>query len=118
MNDVTTLIKAIRQAEDRGFSGLAEGWDVDVWKYAGLDGHSKPFIKELTGDGEYRTIPWQVILFNHDFAKALWGEAESEGIIWDEPGKPGKPFGRKGWKRHLKEMVIADDAIKYLEQNI
>ena len=53
------------------------------------------------------------LIFNHDFAKALW------------PDKGTKLF-RSGddpeyvpdWQYHLQQMVIADDPIKYLEANI
>jgi hypothetical protein len=50
---------------------------------------------------------WANIIFNHDFAKALWGD-------W--------PIGSRGkrpeWQYHLQQMVVADDPIKYLGENI
>jgi len=55
-------------------------------------------------------------LFNHTFAKALWGE-ESLGLIF-EPGNPESKKEMLPWKFHLQQMVIADDPIKYLEGNI
>lgn len=53
------------------------------------------------------------LIYNHDFAKALWGEE------W--PGTPRTtPIGNTTppWKHHLQKMVVADDPIRYLEENI
>lgn len=49
------------------------------------------------------------IIYSHDFAKALWGEP-----ILDDKQR----FKQYGWKWHLQHMVIADDPIKYLEENL
>lgn len=45
------------------------------------------------------------IIFNHDFAKALWG-GEIQVV-------PADPYTRVNWKYHLQQMVIADDPIDY-----
>jgi hypothetical protein len=64
------------------------------------------------------SVPAEV-LFSHSFAKALWGEEEQAYELHI-------PFGRDGlnikyvspkWQYHLQQMVIADDPIKYLEEN-
>lgn len=49
------------------------------------------------------------IIFNHDFAKALWG---TEGVMGD--------YGISGlaWIVHLQQMVIADDPVQYLGENL
>lgn len=64
-------------------------------------------------------------IFNHDFAKALWGELTFNmecrvchfiHELYDE-----HQFGLEidqPWKFHLQQMVIADDPIKYLGENI
>lgn len=57
------------------------------------------------------------LIFNHDFAKALWGEKKlvvpAKTFVWrPDP----KIFG--GWQYHLQQMVIAEDPIKYLGENI
>lgn len=53
-------------------------------------------------------------IFNHDFAKALWGEEpyerESDNYLVRD--------GRKNWVVHLQQMVISEDSIKYLGENI
>lgn len=57
------------------------------------------------------------LLFNHDFAKALWGlklidhqEVDNDGLTWN--------FSTMAWQYHLQQLVIADDVFKYLEENI
>lgn len=50
------------------------------------------------------------IIFNHDFAKALWGETHP---IYDHI-----PNHLKAWQYHLQQMVIAEDPIEYLGENI
>lgn len=53
-------------------------------------------------------------IFNHDFAKALWGEEpcsfDPKMIIMMTP-----PIE---WMYHLQRMVVADDPLQYLEKNI
>jgi hypothetical protein len=63
------------------------------------------------------------IIFNHDFAKALWG------VRWDEdrgckvhasvhsPDSMGDEY-QDPWQYHLQQMVIAEDPIKYLGENL
>lgn len=62
------------------------------------------------------------IIFNHDFAKTLWGH---ELYVWKEEPEdynndqsPSHDVYRLGWQYHLQQMVVADDPIKYLGENI
>jgi hypothetical protein len=48
------------------------------------------------------------LIFNHDFARALWGEAPADQ---DLPA-------RYKWEEHLMLMVIADDPIAYLGEHL
>ena len=68
-----------------------------------------------------------VVIFNHDFAKALWGEAEHTAEIPSDDYDArdcdnchgswiNKPYSC--WEYRLQQMVIADDPIKYLGENI
>jgi len=66
------------------------------------------------------------IIFNHDFAKALWpatveidtepeyaeGDQEIGGIPWNTHETV------EAWSYHLQQMVLAEDPIKYLGENI
>jgi hypothetical protein len=60
------------------------------------------------------------LLFNHDFAKALWGDGGRIKKPVDYPNYSAKTRSVKirGWQSHLQQMVIADDPIKYLGENI
>jgi hypothetical protein len=52
------------------------------------------------------------IIFDHDFAKALWGDKEYRT---DYSGTAGSGFTlMPSWMAHLQNMVIAEDPIKYL----
>lgn len=70
-----------------------------------------------------------IIIFNHDFAKALWG-ADSPPFK-PIPGHPNEftSYGqehfigdgclpKKAWQHHLQQMVIAEDPIKYLGEHL
>lgn len=80
-------------------------------------------------NASYWFFPVRELLFNHDFAKALWGKevisdtcrcgykpiTEAHSIL----NGPHGPINDKiGWKKHLQRMVIAEDPIKYLGENI
>jgi hypothetical protein len=56
------------------------------------------------------------IIFSPDFAKAFWGE---KLICWnclqDFPCIYGHGNSYEEWKYHLKQMVLEDDPISYLE---
>lgn len=59
------------------------------------------------------------IIFNHDFAKALWGEARHEERIgnWDEVDKMHSVYSAE-WQYHLQQMVLAEDPREYLKDNL
>ena len=65
-------------------------------------------------------IPYQVYIFDHDFAKALWGETtDYTAVNMAYPDSPSRVyFYQNGYKYHLQQMVISDDPIKYLGDNI
>lgn len=100
------LEKAIQKAIDGGF--LAPDWVQGPQHYT----------QAILGMGGVETV-----IFNHDFAKALWGAR------WDEdrgckvhasvhsPDSMGDDY-QDPWEYHLQQMVIADDPIKYLGENL
>lgn len=103
MTNQEILEKAIQKA-------IAGGWDWSkIW--TGQD-----YILE------YLIESPQTYIFNHDFAKSLWGKQETKpGIGKDYSGATGG-YGQRitnhGWQYHLQQMVVADDPIKYLGENI
>lgn len=75
----------------------------------------------------------QNYIFNHDFAKTLWGDTTIElyfpdselnhqfmGGILSYPYDEGSSmeFNCPKWKYHIQMMVIADDPIAYLRENL
>lgn len=100
MTDHQILEKAIQKAIDNGWSREAGMWEgisakVNAWDPEG--------------------VSLETIIFNHEFAQALWGECS----VWTMEGtKPNTfPVAHDGWQYHLQQMVIANSPIKYLERN-
>jgi hypothetical protein len=58
------------------------------------------------------------ILYNHDFAKALWGENMVQiDTMFTEMGNKF-PVKQAAWQYHLQQMVITDDPIAYLGEHL
>ena len=57
-------------------------------------------------------------IFNHDFAKALWGKirVDVDGVYIGTA--PGFKQYVEPWKIHLQQMVTAEDPIKYLGEHL
>lgn len=58
------------------------------------------------------------VIFDHDFAKALWGDTPE--TYWNVYEGHGAAFqdSALNWEYHLQQMVISEDPIKYLKENI
>jgi hypothetical protein len=56
------------------------------------------------------------IIFSHNFAKALWGEAKKG--VWDTNGDGTETLkgSNAGYKYHLQQMVISEAPLQYLKQ--
>lgn len=136
MSDEEILEKAIRLAVEGGWKHRILGSDVDIIlsEIADTDMH------KMLGNSHYS------IIFNKEFAKALWGEEHDCGAgyhkkreIMHIPAfklsngveRPAKDkeinldyvsyciHGTgKNWQYHLQMMVIADNPIKYLGENL
>jgi len=143
MTNEQILAKAIKKAIDnewkplyqfRHHQGLeeAESWEVTPWSISWLRAGCIKIQQSV-----------ESLIFNHDFAKALWGE-ETERF-WEcplcnyrfewykhnesqqfcpEDGRKVKdvtkprPVWEQNWADHLQQMVIADDSIQYLGENL
>ncbi len=94
MSNEEILKLAIQKALDNGFS-----WSTGDWKILN---------KPIKYDDSHVFTGWSVtaysIIFSHDFAKAFFGEGWLHG------------HGEHIWKVRLKEMVLQEHPIKYLEQ--
>lgn len=116
MSDAEILEKAIQKAVDGGWDFFDKydgvGWEV----ITGLHGSALLMLKdESTLTGGVTGFDYQAIIFNHDFAKALWGERK---ILRNVPHGVEVDTSHPGWQYHLQQMVIADDPIKYLGDNL
>ena len=62
------------------------------------------------------------IIFDHDFAKAFWGEEEVAHYTVTIATKNGgeQDYSRifNSYKHHIQQMVLEENPIKYLEQFI
>ena len=118
MDNQQILEKAIKKAIDGGWRSPGKFIEynprVDTW----TDGIVSFKIK---GDTYFSTsLSVAYIIFNHDFAKALWGEAELKGLdaIIGENDPISGATRTHYWQYHIQMMVIADDPIEYLGKNI
>ena len=118
MTDRQILEKAMNKAVD-------SGWDIK--SYFNRLGYYPDTTPREFSINNIQAIYY--LIFNHDFAKALWGDEENKSPLEANiGGKMGGSFdagGAKmfevttklGWKHHLQMMVIADDPIEYLGDN-
>lgn len=110
MTNQEILEKAIQKA-------IESGWNIFV-TYNVTDGLGAwaTVNPEEGKEWQSKIIYWQPlesIIFNHDFAKALWGESVLPMSI-----DPKRMVRYEHWKYHLQQMVIAEDPIKYLGDNL
>jgi len=109
---------AIQRAIDSGFSPFGDG-RIRIADTVIV------MLDHMANMGDVRVEqPWRVILFDKEFAKALWGDRDLGE--WNGP-ESSEPFETKfkykvknshDWQYHLQQMVIAEDPIKYLGENI
>lgn len=111
MNNEEILTRAIKTAVANGWDGLSSS--EHLLKHPA---HFAQWVLDSKNIERY--------IFNHDFAKALWGEMpvgfkdiELTDYKRDEPIQ--HPDGYlKNYERHLQRMVIASDPIAYLGDNL
>lgn len=89
------------------------------WQFESLipwrDGYGVQKLKSLEHLKEFDV---EHIIFNHDFAKALWGEPRpfmETGFTKDANNLLRRT---EGWQHHLQQMVISEDPVKYLGEHL
>lgn len=109
------LEKAIKKAVAAGFDdkGLTPTEMLLYLRQTGEQPHT------LAGAALWQPlsdVSFKQLIFDHDFAKALWGEDYANFY----PGQSGDTLTLKvqNWRGHLANMAVADDPIKYLGENI
>lgn len=131
------LEKAIRKAIDGGWPTVLASTMVDWNVYDDPYAEKKPGVSQKMADKLVRIQSYEEIIYNHDFAKALWDDAiigvgDDDGVLsvdeyfkligsqkeWGSCYDGGPHFEGGLWKFYLQQMVIADDPIAYLGENI
>ena len=117
MTNQEILEKAITQA-------VEDGWDRMGWsehrteKLTGGLREGSADYGMWVGIQDKSTAIWisaEEIIFDHQFAKAFWGEGRPS-VSDIALSKPMDEVG--GWTWHLQQQVISDDPIKYLEKGL
>lgn len=113
MTNQQILEKALQKAIDGGYE---ETTNYRVSSYDGRLEIQTLRYTDVNGNKTWDAKPVSELIFNHDFAKALWGEYFANF----SEGRSGDTLNLQieNWKGHLANMVIADDPIKYLGENI
>jgi hypothetical protein len=111
MNKKDVLEKAIQKA-------IAGGWDKKGYGTAVVSTANYIFFhnecEEHGPENFSKDYSPEEVIFNHDFAKALWGEGEMKDCKYPDCDETCLAM----WQYHLQQMVIADDPIQYLGDNI
>lgn len=88
--------KVVRKAKKNGLK-------VDISDYMSIDGHN-----------------FEYLIFNHDFAKAFWGEDKIEyteyPFCYHVNGGDESRCTDTAWRVHLSQMVLEKEPLKYLEK--
>lgn len=117
------LAKAIQKAINNGWND-----SNDLLKNGGYDPVEKAWYYDE------KVCDLEKVIFNHDFAKALWSnywycQSHEHGLHWSK--RRVKDFTKgelaemdricapyRIWQYHLQEMVISDEPIQYLGEHI
>lgn len=107
MNDQQILEKAIQKAIDGGYK------PEPLFAWIPED---KEALLEFWLNKDHPHYP--TVIFNHDFAKALWGNAYIHTCGRHYNLKDCEDHLLPAWKYRLQQMVVADDAIAYLGEHL
>lgn len=87
------------------------------------NGYKEPFVFGMGSDFALNKFILFKLYFNHDFAKAFWGEdiptEDAERYSLDiHYYSSGESFFLNNWQYHLSKMVLEKDPIDYLRKFI
>lgn len=129
MTNQEILTKAVEKA-------IANGWEFDnfdKWEWSAIKKTDTVvnnwYYFLLIYGGKEKFIDIERIIFDQDFARALWGErttidayeAQKQGKLSEYiQASPGlfTVTDKWGWQEHLQALVLAADRIEYLRENI
>lgn len=117
MSDKEILEKAIFKAIDNGWDGHNERRIVhNIFDRSYVEvQYDEPLRGIMEQIWSARIVP--SIIFDHEFAKALWGEAFIVSHAVNSIGQHGS-WHSPEWQHRLQQMVIAEDPIKYLGEHM
>lgn len=132
MSNKEILEKAITKAIDGGWDMFKHGSQGKVPWYIVKGGQMPtPKVVEgwvpkdsllICGIGMDHYYVWEHVIFNHDFAKAMWNKDMPRDEDYKTEDELQEAFNvwkdQPTWQYHLQQMVIAPDPIKYLGDNI
>ena len=123
MSNQEILEKAIQKAIDGGWTvGRQIKFEKSMgWVQVG-DGPEEPEVTENGVTARMTQLLGETdILYDKGFAKALWKDIDfdtTDTDLWEGDGYTSALFLGEAWQFHIQNMVIADDAIKYLGDNL
>lgn len=114
LNEHKALEGIIQKAIDAGFVPTETGKSDVLHQFGYWCSEGVAFEAYKKNKVYYHTF-WNTykLIFNHNFAKALWGEVST--VHYPDVEHIGTPLPL--WQYHLQMMVIADDPVQYLEEN-
>lgn len=128
MNNQQILETAIQKAIENGWKDCTEKPSyVKVTNYRYEDDFANGLrlitymVSFPSGLGFTEKASTSEIIFDHDFAKALWKDVDfdtTDTDLWEGDGYTSALFLGEAWQFHIQNMVIADDPIKYLGENL
>lgn len=111
MNHQTILTKAIAKATADGFDFVAVCKDIKMEHFLKVVDEHSGYLSSVISIKSYA----YAIIFNHEFARALWGDDFPQGVYQTSAPLPYPPAY---WQYCLQKMAIAKDPIEYLGRNI
>jgi len=119
MTNEHILLTSLNRAFDNGLDWL--GWSNPSSIH---QVNSNLFIFYMPNEGSATeiTMSYQEVIFNHDFAKAFWGEELREIDCYDLPNfetedsQGAHSYSLPAWQYHLQQLALAEEPLKYLER--
>ena len=100
MSKTTTNTEILKKAIEKA---VENGWTGGKLILELMEDNKKSFDPD--------TVARARIIFNHDFARAFWGNNELYPVQMDKISISDSP----AWQYHLQQMVLEEDPISYLK---
>jgi len=92
---------------------IDNGWmNATGCRFIASDGRL-PDMWVIEADKDYGFCSTQRLLFDHDFAKAFWGEEDTAIGFITNGGYTMPNKWVKNWQHHLQQAVLEEDPLEY-----